>query len=217
MRTTNFHGIHRKSVPSRYSEPSDLGGRGEIPNDGLFRHGRLLVVYPSRHFPDRCVKSNEPTTKRIRRVLYWHVPAIYLLVIASPIVYVIAALFFRRKAEFQLPLSERFLMRRRANLWVAVLLLLGGVVAFIVGNAIHFTPQAPSDLFLVASALTLLGPVLWVSASIWGILGCRVVWPRYIDDRLAMISGAGAEFLATLPEWPDSRPAGGTILTKSLR
>lgn len=173
------------------------------PTDGrLFRHGNLLVVYQKATFPDRCIKCNEPTTQRLRRVLHWHLPILYLLMIA-PILYVIVALFVGKKAEFYIPLSERFIARRRSNTLIAVFLLVVGSLAF--GFGIWMINSPEPYTFVVAGCLMLLGPALWMVASLWGIYGCRVISARYIDDHFAKIAGVCPQFLENLPEWPYAR------------
>ncbi len=169
---------------------------------GLFRQGNLLVVHQQAKFPDRCIKSNEPTTRRLRHVLHWHLPILYILMIA-PIVYVIVALFVGKKAEFYVPLSERFILRRRSNILVAVVLLLVGFVAF--GAGITMINSSEPNTFVFAGSLMLLGPGLWLVASFWGIYGCRLISAKYIDDRFAKIAGVCPQFLANLPEWPYAR------------
>ena len=170
------------------------------PTDGgLFRQGKMLVVHQKAVFPDRCIKCNEPTTRRLRRVLHWHLPIIYLLMIA-PILYVVVAIVVGKKAEFHVPLSERFIARRRSNTLIAVFLLFAGVIAFGIGIAL--IQSSEPNLFVLAGCLMLIGPGLWLVASLWGIYGCRVISANYIDDHFAKISGVGSEFLASLPEWP---------------
>ena len=173
---------------------------GGSPTDiCLFRQGNMSVIHQKATFPDRCIKSNEPTTNRLRCVLHWHLPVLYLLMIA-PILYVIVALLVGKKAEFYVPLSERFIARRRSNMRIAVVLLLAGVVAFCIGIAL--IDSSEPNLFILGGCLMLLGPGLWLAACALGIYGCRIISARYIDDHFAKVTGIGSEFLASLPEWP---------------
>jgi hypothetical protein len=175
-------------------EPPPIGG-------GLFRDGNLLVVYRKARFPDRCIKSNEPTTRRLRRVLSWHLPVLYLLMIV-PVFYVTVALFVGKKAELHVPLSDRFIARRRSNSLFVVFLLLVGFVAF--GCGITMISSSEPQTFVVAGSLMLVGPSLWLIASLWGIIGCRVISAKYIDDRFSKVAGVCPQFLENLPEWPYS-------------
>ena len=187
-----------------YSESSSIPPDPTSNNGGLYRHGTLLLVHHKATFPDRCIKCNQPTIRRLRRVVYWHLPIVYLLMVASPLIYVIVALFVRKRAEFQVPLSERFISRRHTNMLIAVFLLLAGVVVFGFGAAM-IDSSVPS-IFILSGSLMLLGPILWLAACLWGIIGCRVISPKYIDDHFAKVSGVGPEFLASLPEWPHAYP-----------
>ncbi len=180
---------HRTDMPD---ELPDSGG-------GLFRHGNLLVVYRKANFPNRCIKCNEPTTRRLRRVLSWHWPILYLLMIV-PVFYVAVALLVGKKAELHIPLSDRFIARRRSNSFFAVFLLLAGVAAFGCGIAMISSPEPTT--FVLAGCLMLVGPFLWLIASLWGIIGCRVISATYIDDRFAKVAGVCPQFLKDLPEWP---------------
>jgi hypothetical protein len=44
------------------------------------------------------------------------------------------------------------------------------------------------------------GVVLLLFSAFWAIFAVRVVWPKKIDDRYSVLSGAGAEFLDSLPQ-----------------
>ena len=183
----------------RSDEPPPMVADAVSGSQGLYRKGKLLVVVPNAIFPDRCIKCNEPTSHRLKRSLSWHTPALYLLVIASPIIYIIAALLMRKRTEVQVPLAARYLAKRRTNMLVAVSLLLVGAVAF--GFGVAMIESQEPNLFNQAGILMLVGPILWFIASLWGILGCRVISPKYIDDRHAQVEGVCEEFLAMLPPW----------------
>jgi hypothetical protein len=198
-RNTMSENPYQVTLANRF-EASDI----PMPSgDGLFRDGNLLVVYRKASFPDRCIKCNEPTTQRLRRVLNWHLPVLYLLMIV-PVFYVTVALFVGKKAELYIPLSDRFIARRRSNSLFAAFLLLVGVVAF--GCGIAMISSSEPRTFVLAGCLMLVGPSLWLVASLWGIYGCRVISATYIDDRFAKVAGVCPQFLENLPEWPYSTP-----------
>ena len=51
-------------------------------------------------FPHRCVKCNEPTEPpNKRRTVYWHHPAVYVLLLVYVIVYIIVAVIVRKTAK----------------------------------------------------------------------------------------------------------------------
>lgn len=159
---------------------------------GLFRKGSYLVLHKKAVFPDRCIKSNEPTTLRLNRVLYWHSPWIYLIIFVNVLIFVIVAMLIRKKAQFQVPLANRFIQRRRNNIRIAWGLAFAGVTAFFCSPLLQ-----PNQIIL----LVLLGILLIITAGLWGIYGCRVIYPKYIDDHYVTIAGICPEFLASLPEW----------------
>ena len=66
---------------------------------GGWRDGDLLVISEGAKLPDRCVKCNQPAEGYLlQRKLNWHEPTWYLLVIISPLLYIIVALIIRKKA-----------------------------------------------------------------------------------------------------------------------
>ena len=51
----------------------------DTANEGMWRSGRLLVCRRDAHFPDRCVKSNDPVgPQRTRLKLRWFHPIMLL-------------------------------------------------------------------------------------------------------------------------------------------
>ena len=174
-------------------------------SNALFRKGSFLVVnlvHQKSSFPDRCILSNEPTSFRLKTVLYWHLPVFYLLILAGPLVYVLVAMFSRKRAEFYIPLAERYVLQRRQNVVMTVTLLLAGILIFVFG--IVTIGSRNSQWFLMSASLVVLGPVFMFFAGLLGIYGCRIVFPKYIDNNIAMLGGASPEFLASLPEWPSA-------------
>ena len=52
-----------------------------VADTALWRQGNVLVMRKGSQLPARCVKSNQPTDRRLKRNLYWHHPAIYLTIL----------------------------------------------------------------------------------------------------------------------------------------
>ncbi len=50
---------------------------------GLWRQGNLLVLHKAAPLPDICVKSNLPASRRLKRNLQWHHPAVYLALLVN--------------------------------------------------------------------------------------------------------------------------------------
>ena len=160
---------------------------------GLWRDDNRLIVAHGATFPDRCVKCNEPSEppNKVHKV-YWHHPAIYILVFGYVILYIIVALIARRSAEINPGLCEEHQERRR--LWIAIGWFgsIGGAIAVLVlGHLLNF------DGWLRA----VLAIIVCFTFAILGIVKSRVLYPRRIDDRYARLMGADERFLASLPQF----------------
>lgn len=145
--------------------------------------------------PDRCIKSNEPTHERLKRSLYWHHPAIYLLILAHLLIYVIVALIVRKSAVIQVPLAKRFKKRRIRNMIIAWSIVLFGLLSLVLGITLANGNQI-EPLHVV---LIVLFPFSLLLGALWGIFGCRVVYAKKIDDQFVWIAGASRDFLAQFP------------------
>ena len=160
---------------------------------GLWRDDDRLIVAHGATFPHRCVKCNEPSEppQKARKV-YWHHPAIYILLFGYAILYIIVALIVRRSAEINPGLCAEH--RERRALWIAIGWLgsFGGAIAAIVlSRLLHF------DAWLGA----VLAILVFFFVAILGIVKARVLYPKRIDDRYARLLGADDRFLASLPNF----------------
>jgi len=155
-----------------YAAPREVGYYSQLaigqPLAGLWRQGDMLVMHKWAPLPDICLKSNEPATRRLKRSLSWHHPAIFLLLLISPLIYIIVALILRKSATLYIPLTEEWYARRRRRMlfaWVAGLL--SGLL-FFAGLAYLNEPFA---VWVLVFAV-----VVCVSATFYGVLGCRLVY-----------------------------------------
>lgn len=164
---------------------------------GIYRKGKLLVVHKSAEFPDRCIKSNEPTTERLERKLTWHHPAIYLLILFNLLIFAIVALCVRKKATFQIPLASRYKAARIKWMFLAWGLFLTSFAVLIVGIAT--AERVPGSVTAICFIQFFFGILI---SLLIGLFGCRVIYVKKIDDQYAWIAGSGAEFRETFPEWP---------------
>ncbi len=168
----------------------------DIPQtNGIFQQGKWLIVHKQAVLPNRCVKSNEPTSDRLRRKLMWHPPLIYLLILLHVLIYVIVALIVRKTATFDVPLAKRYKTARikwAVTAWSIFLVSLG---LFILGLATVDRGGALSVISLVQFPFGILIPALI------GIYGCRMVYAKKIDDQYAWIGGTCDEFRNSFPEW----------------
>ena len=160
---------------------------------GLWRDDKQLIVAHGATFPHRCVKCNEPSEPphKVRKV-YWHHPAVYVLLLGYAILYIIVALIVRRSAEINPGLCAEH--REKRTLWIAIGWLgsIGGAIAAIVlSRLLNFDAGLGPALAIV----------VFVLFAILGIVKARVLYPKRIDDRYARLLGADERFLASLPNF----------------
>ena len=150
---------------------------------GLWRDDNRLIMAHGATFPHRCVKCNEPSQPphKVRKV-YWHHPAIYILVFGYAILYIIVALIVRRSAEINPGLCEEHQQKR--VLWIAIGWL-GSFGSFIAVLVL-------SRVLKIDSALApILAVLCFFFFAILGIVKARVLYPKRIDDRYATPPGGG--------------------------
>jgi hypothetical protein len=176
----------------------------QLPATAFHREGDVLVApREGAIFPARCVRCNEHASRRLMRQLYWHHPALYLLIFISLCIYVIPALILRKKAVLEIGLCERHFRRRRWGIaigWGGFLL---GMIVFIA--SIDSYPMVGLFFMLVM-----------VVAPIAGIVMAQVISPKHIDAERAKLK-VGRPFLEsfsqTAPAQVGALPGGpsGTI------
>ncbi len=165
-----------------------------VESGGLWRSGKLLVMRKDAQLPDRCVKSNEPTTRRLKRKLTWHHPAVYLGLLANILIYAILAICMQKRATIEIPLTDEWFSRRRRTIligWGSVILSIG---LFIV-SAIGLDSNSLFGWAMFVSVITFFG------GAIYGLVASRMVSPTKIDDAHVWLKGVNREFLDDLPVW----------------
>jgi len=166
-----------------------------VDDQGLWRKGNILVMRKGSQLPARCVKSNQPTDRRLKRSLYWHHPAIYLSILISIWIYIILALILRKSATVYVGLCDEWFAKRHRAMFIGWFLVLAGIGLFVAGIA----TVDRSDAFpwmLVA------GPLVFLGGAIYGLLAARMVAAVRISDDYVWLKGVHPSFLADLPEWP---------------
>jgi MFS family permease len=171
---------------------------------GLWRDGSALVMDRAARLPDRCVACNAPATKRLPRMLYWHAPWLYALILVNLLVYALIAGRLRRRFDLEVPLCAhhvRLRARRIARAWVATALGAGlTMLPFVIAPA---DPMFASILY----GVMYLGLALACCAPIWGILVSRPLVARRIEDEQVWLAKCSEAFLSTLPANPSGRRA----------
>jgi hypothetical protein len=166
------------------AQPSGAAG-------GIWREDRLLVTRSETPFPDRCVRCNEPADGyRLRRRLYWHPPAFYLLILVSIWIYIIVALCIRKKAALDIGLCPRHRNMRKWSFILGWGGFVGGVGLIIYGATAGY-------------GWVIFGGVLLILAGIicGVILGARVSAAKITPNNV-WLRGVNRDFLAGLPDWP---------------
>jgi hypothetical protein len=136
-------------------------------------------------FPDRCVRCNEPAEGyRLKKTYYWHPPGWYLLILASILIYAIAAMIVRKKTTFAVSLCPRHRSRRVRLVALGIGAPVLALVAWII------------------SGNDFMGPILLIAilvGSVLAVFGAQLMTPKKIEDGYAYLKGAHPEFLAGLP------------------
>lgn len=167
-----------------------VGGAG-----GFWRDGKALVFTKDAHFPDRCVKSNVPTQRRLTRNLAWYPPWTFALIFAGLLIFIIVALCIQKKAKIRIGLSDEwFAKRTRATMmgWGSVLL---GILIVVLGA--NYQGKGGETYFIV-----LLGIVVGLVGAVVGAMNARLVYPKKITNTHVWLNGVSPKFLGQLPTWP---------------
>ena len=155
----------------------------------VWRNNSLLVMTKEALLPNRCIKCNAPADEQLKRKLTWHHPALYLLALASLLIYIVVALVVRKSATVNVGLCEHHSSARRRNVLITCALAFACVVSFVAASLLE-------DGTFVA-----LGVLLLLATAIYGIVTLRVVVPTKIDNYFVWLKGIDANYLQQFPEW----------------
>ena len=161
-----------------------------MPGPGIWRDKSTLVMSKDALLPERCVKCNAFTNGRLKRKFAWHHPAIYILLLAAWLVYLIVAMVVRKRATIEVGLCEEHRAKRRTYILITLALVLLGLAGFVLAIAANDGTPA------------LLGFLLLLTALVFGIIATRVTYPSKIDDRFVWLKGVNSDYLNQLPQWP---------------
>lgn len=157
------------------------------------RNGKRLVVSRGAALPANCVKCGAPAQRPWRKKFYWHHPAYYLLILPSLLIYAIVAIIIRKSMELNVPLCEiHHGERRRYNILAAVLMLGAVPAGFIIG-----------EFFSAGAGIGwLVGALMFIAGAVFLAIAGSFLRPVKIDERGAIFTGAGENFLQLLPPEP---------------
>ncbi len=181
---------HNPYAPSKASLQA---GEPTSPGAGLWRSDDELIVAHGAVFPHRCVKCNESTAPPHKtRKVYWHHPAVYVLLLVYVIVYIIVAVIVRKTAQIDPGLCDEH--RQKRMLWIAIGwigCLFGWIPLAILGRWLGLDP----------GMVALVSIVFFFACAITAIVKSRILYPKRIDERYARLKGADQRFLASLPSY----------------
>jgi len=153
----------------------------------IYREGNAVVV-PAQLavLPPRCVRCNQPASKRLLRRLYWHHPALYLLLLVGLCFYLIPALIVRKKAVIEVGLCDQHHKRRLLGILI-------GWLGFAVCLALTI---ATMEDYPAVGVCFMFGLIV---LPIVGIVMAQVVTATRIDDQRAWLK-TGRPFLESIRE-----------------
>jgi hypothetical protein len=190
-------------APLAYASPAGYGGVGHDGSaEAIWREGKQIVaaVLPGGVvlLPPRCVKCNAPTgdLRPWRKDLYWHHPAIYVLVF-NLLIYAIVALCVRKKVTVSAGLCAAHRKRRARGIAAAWGLVLLGL--FCIPVAIYCGTDRALSRGPLSAVFGLAAPLLMLAGGIVGVAVSSVIRIRRVGDRATWFAGAGPEFLASMP------------------
>ena len=155
----------------------------------VWRNNSVLVMTKQALLPNRCIKCNAPADEQLKRKLTWHHPALYLLALASLLIYVVVAMVVRKTATVNIGLCEDHSSARRRNIAITWALGLASGAGFVVA------------IMLEDGTFAVLGIFLLLATAIYGIVTLRVVVPTKIDDYFVWLKGIDTNYLQQFPEW----------------
>jgi hypothetical protein len=152
------------------------------------------VVIPTENpqLPLRCFKTNEPVAaSEVRtRTLYWCSPWYAITILLSVLIYLILYYVTRKKVVVGIPLSANGRARRTKHVLIAWAFFVVGVLGCI-------TPTMTENF----APFVLLGVILILVSLIYGITRGSLTRVVKLRDGQAWLSGAGADFIASLPPY----------------
>ncbi len=155
----------------------------------MWRSGRVLIVGDNVTFPGQCIKCDAPAVGHpIRKRFYWHHPALYLIILAALLIYVIVALVMRQSITVHIGLCQRHRRIRARSIALSWFIVLAGV-AMVIG-------AIGSDNGILA----LLGVAAFLGGLVFAVIALPLLRPRKIESGYGHFKGCCDAFLARLPQ-----------------
>jgi hypothetical protein len=161
----------------------------------LRQDSQLIIPQPPAGqpaiLPPQCIKCGAPADgKPVEKIIYWHSPVLYLLILAGLLIYAIVAMVVRKGIKVRMPLCARHAQRRSTAVTLAWVLPLAGLADAII------LPQFNVDGGVVALITITL---LFTGLILWGVVGTPIR-PKSIDQYRGVFTGFCPTFLQQFPE-----------------
>ncbi|WP_018604353.1 hypothetical protein [Uliginosibacterium gangwonense] len=157
---------------------------------GCWRDGKILVIARESALPHRCIKCNAPVAEGTKvRNVYWHHPALYLLILLQVLIYALVAVLVRKKARITFSLCAEHRGKYWKGLavgWIGTLAGIGVTIHGVTGDQVWTTVE---------------GSVLLLVSVVIGIGWTRLLSPQRIDEDYVRLRGCGRAFLDSLPDY----------------
>jgi hypothetical protein len=185
--------------------PAALDDANPYARAGTAAHAErnLIIAPPVVDLPHRCIFCNEPDAKRLTMKYSWHHPALYLLILAGILIYAIVALIIQKKATVRMSLCALHAARRQRKMlifWLVPLIMIGVIIA---GPVLENARMIGKDMSIPFILFGILG--LIIALVVAGMSG-RLLKPKFIDERMLKLAGAGRPFLDSLGAIPVAPP-----------
>ena len=147
-----------------------------MANAQFWREGEQLVTNRTSGtvtLPDHCVRCGQRAVQRLDKSFQWHPRWLGFVVIASPIIYLILAMFLRKKVQIDFGLCDEHAKKRSTAIIIAV----GGSLlslAVLIGGAV-------GDAWPVS----LIGTLGFLAAIVTSAMMMRTLQPTKMDDNYA--------------------------------
>jgi hypothetical protein len=161
----------------------------------IYRDGNKLVMHKRAVLPDICVKTNVPTSRRLRRKMFWHHPLYYIIAPIALLLYVIVALIVRQTAKISVPISDDVYRRRWKWIGIGWLGSLGSLAACVATVIEMERGNYMAILFVISLIAVFVFAVL-------GAMFSAIVLPAKITRNYVWMTGASSEYLNRWPQAP---------------
>jgi len=172
---------------------TSLGGSVWVDRKFVVTHDQVVL-------PPRCFKCNEPATGTpLRRKLYWNHPALLLLILVGILIrigillYIIVAIITRKRAKVDIQLCDRHRAVRRNFILLGWIGAFASMALFALGASVH------------QPIIYGIGVVTFFGCVIVGLRMAGTSRAKRIRKKTVWMTGAGKEFLASLPQWPGEK------------